>query len=101
MIIDTDKYKVLYAEFTCCIETMQQCGFDVISVIECENEELHISYKIATSQNHALRNLSIATWDKMVYIHNGINTWSDSEIQTLNNEFLTMITGDNDTDLKM
>ena len=59
--------------------------------ITCKNNELYVTYEIASSQWKYLKNLN-RYWDDIIYIKERIGSWPNQEIDELNKKFLNKIT---------
>ncbi|MCF0134075.1 MAG: helix-turn-helix transcriptional regulator [Blautia sp.] len=86
-------YKSYFARFMCCIETMQKAGINIDRKITSKNKELYLTYEIVSSQYKYIDNL-LKHWEDMIYISERIGSWSDADINDLNNRFLNEITTD-------
>ena len=94
-IINNESNKSYFAEFLCQIETMQRAGLNINRKITCKNNELYVTYEIASSQWKYLENLN-RYWDDIIYIKERIGSWPNQEIDELNKKFLNKITGPHD-----
>ena len=94
-IINNESNKSYFAEFLCQIETMQRAGLNINRKITCKNNELYVTYEIASSQWKYLENLN-RYWNDIIYIKERIGSWPNQEIDELNKKFLNKITGPHD-----
>ena len=94
-IINNDEARFSFAYFVCAMETIQQAGVHISRRITSRNNELFITYEYPESEYIYFHKLH-EHWKDMLYIYERKDSWTEQELASLEKQFRTDITGEND-----
>ena len=94
-IINNDESRSSFAYFVCAMETIQQAGVHISRRITSRNNELFITYEYPESEYIYFHKLH-EHWKDMLYIYERKDSWTEQELASLEKQFKTDITGEND-----
>lgn len=98
-ILSDEDNKKMYARLVCYIETIQQCGINILRSITSRNNELFVTYKYPLSQSEYFDNLR-DHWDDLIYILERKPHWAKQDLQPLEDKLRAGITGEDNMEFK-